>query len=118
MEVDSVKTSMRQAPDGFFLRETIVTYVQIADIFGAATLSVLGTERPPGMSTRHRIRAFGGGVLVFDQYGQVKYHITHPLKDGPRQLRRLEYLMANGGTAPQRGLRDRFAGLHRARAEA
>jgi hypothetical protein len=118
MEVDSVRSSTRQAPDGFFLRETIVTYVQIADIFGAATVSVLGTERPPGMSTRQRIRAFGGGVIVFDQYGQVKYHITHPLKDGPRQRRRLEYLMAHGGTAPQRGLRDRFAALHRARAEA
>jgi hypothetical protein len=117
IEVESVRPSIRQSPDGFFLRETIVSYVQIADIFGSATEAVLGCKRPPGMTTRHRIRAFGGGVLVFDQYGQIKYHIAHPLKDGARQRRRLEYLMDNGGTAP-RNLRDRFAALHRARAEA
>jgi hypothetical protein len=117
IEIESVASSMRQAPDGFFLRETIVTYVQIADIFGAAVQSVLGCERPEGMTTRERIRAFGGGVLVFDQYGQVKYHITHPLRDGPRQRRRLDYLMVHGGTGPPREDRDRFAALHRARAE-
>lgn len=115
--VESVRPSTRQGPDGFFLRETVVTYVQVADIFGAATESVLGTKRPPQMSTRERIRAYGGGVLVFDQYGQVKYHISHPLDDGARQYRRLEYLMSSGLLAPQRGLRNRFAGLHRARAE-
>lgn len=117
MEVESVHSSMRQSPDGFFLRETIVTYVQTADIFGAATESILGTERPEGMSSQERIRAFGGGVLIFDQYGQIKYHIAHRLDDGVRQRRRLEYLMARGGAAPQRRVRDRFASLHRARAE-
>ena len=70
------------------------------------------------MSTRQRIQAFGGGVIVFDQYGQIKYHIVHPLYDGPRQLRRLNYLAEHGGTAPRRDDRDRFAALHRARAEA
>jgi hypothetical protein len=117
MEVESVSGSVRQSPDGFFLRETIVAYVQTADIFGAAVESVLGCKRPEGMTTQEKIRAFGGGVLVFDQYGQVKYHIAHPLKDGPRQRRRLDYLMAHGGTGPQRLDRDRFAALHRARAE-
>jgi hypothetical protein len=117
MEVESVSGSTRQSPEGFFLRETIVTYVQTADIFGAAVKSVLGCERPEGMTTQERIRAFGGGVLIFDQYGKVKYHIVHPLNDGPRQRRRLDYLMAHGGTGPQRLDRDRFAALHRARAE-
>jgi hypothetical protein len=117
IEVESVSSSMRQAPDGFFLRETIVTYVQVADIFGAAVETVLGCKRPPDMATTERIQAFGGGVLVFNQYGQVKYHIAHPLYDGPRQRRRLDYLMAHGGTGRQRLDRDRFAALHRARAE-
>lgn len=117
IEVESVSTSTRQAPDGFFLRETIVTYTQVADIFGAAVKTILGCERPPDMTTRERIRAFGGGVLIFNQYGQVKYHIAHPMYDGPRQRRRLDYLMAHGGTGPQRLDRDRFAALHRARAE-
>lgn len=117
IEVESVCGSVRQSPDGFFLRETIVTYVQTADIFGAAVESVLGCKRPAAMSTRERIRAFGGGVLVFDQYGQVKYHIAHPLRDRLRQRRRLDYLMSHGGTGPVRQDRDRFAALHRARAE-
>lgn len=118
IEVQSVCSSMRQAPDGFFLRETIVSYVQVANIFGAAVKTVLDCDLPDGMSTRTRIQAFGGGVIVFDQYGLVKYHIAHPLRDGPRQRRRLDYLMAHGGTGPQRQDRDRFAALHRERAEA
>jgi hypothetical protein len=117
MKVESVHSSMRQSPDGFFLRETIVTYVQTADIFAAATKDVLGFKRPEGMSTQERIRAFGGGVLILDQYGQIKYHIVHRLNDKDRQRRRLEYLMMRGGAAPKRGMRDRFASLHRARAE-
>ena len=118
IEVDLPRPSIRQGPDGFFLKETIVAYIQKAELFGAEAQTILGCRLPEGMTTRQRIEAFGGGVLVFDQYGQIKYHIAHPLRAEQRQYARLEYLWQTGQTvAPPRAARDRFAGLHRARAE-
>jgi len=117
IEVDSVRSSTRQGPDGFFVKETVVTYVQTLDMFAAECKVLLGFERPDGMSTKQRLEVFGGGVIVFDQYGRIKYHIVHSLTDKDRQLRRLEYLVDMGEIAPHRGLRDRFSALHMARAE-
>lgn len=117
IEVDSVDPSVRQGPDGFFLKETIVSYRQRADLFGSEAGAILNCALPDGMTTRDRITAFGGGVLVFDQYGRIKYHIAHRLDDGKRQHARLAHLFDTGQTsAAMRGARDRFAGLHRARA--
>ena len=118
IEVDTPRPSIRQGPDGFFLKETIVPYIQRAELFGAEAQTILGCKLPSGMTTRQRIEAFGGGVLIFDQYGQIKYHIAHPMKAEKRQFARLQYLWDTGQTvAPPKGARDRFAGLHRARAE-
>jgi hypothetical protein len=118
IEVDQPRPSVRVGPDGFFLKETIVPYVQRAELFGSEVGAILGCARPDGMPTNRRLEAFGGGVLIFDQYGQIKYHIAHPLRAEKRQFARLQYLWETGRTiASDRGMRDRFAGLHRARAE-
>lgn len=118
IEVDTPRPSVRQGPDGFFLKETIVPYIQRAELFGAEVGAILGCARPEGMPPTRRIEAFGGGVLIFDQYGQIKYHIAHPLRAEKRQFARLQYLWDSGRTiVGARGARDRFAGLHRARAE-
>lgn len=115
--IDTVLPSTRHAPDGFVVKETIVTYVQVLDMFAAECKALLGFERPAGMPTTQRLQVFGGGAIVFDQYGRIKYHIPHRLRDMDRQRRRLEYLAGIGATAPRRGARSRFAALHRARAE-
>lgn len=118
IEVQPPSPSIRQGPDGFFLKETVVTYIQRAELFGAEVGAILGCGRPDGMRPTQRIEAFGGGVLIFDQYGQIKYHIAHPLRSEKRQFARLQYLWDTGLTiARPKGMRDRFAGLHRARAE-
>ena len=117
IEVDSVRPSIRQGPDGFFVRETVVTYVQVLDMFAAECKALLGFERPAGMSTRQRLQVFGGGTLIFDQYGRIKYHITHRLTDEPRQKARLEYLSEIDALAPRRRNRANMSALHRARSE-
>lgn len=118
IEVDQPRPSVRQGPDGFFLKETVVPYIQRAELFGAEVGKYLGCKLPEGMTTRQRIEAFGGGVLIFDQYGQIKYHVAHRLKAEKRQFARLQHLWDTGDTiARPRGARDRFAGLHRARAQ-
>ena len=112
-EVLSIDTAQRLGPDGIFLTETICQYIQRADLFGAETRWTLGCERPEGMSPKERVSAFGGGVLILDQYGQVKYHIATPLFSAARQRARLAHLGETGGLdARARPGRMRFAVTH------
>jgi hypothetical protein len=39
------------------------------------------------------VQVFGGGTVIFDQFGSAKYHQTKPLQDWQRQSRRLDYLV-------------------------
>ena len=112
-----MRPSIRHGPDGFMLHETICEYVQVAEMFGAELGSVLKIKLPTGMSTRQRVTAYGGGVLVFDQYGRVKYHIKRALTDAERQLRRLKYLWETGAMEAPPDPRNRFAMAHRERAQ-
>ena len=116
IEVDSVLPSVRHGPDGFLLKETVCTYVETAELFGAEVEKVLGVERPAGMPTTERVTAYGGGVIVFDQYGQIKFHIAHRLRS-PRQAYRLALLWDRGATAVAADRRNRFAVAHRTRME-
>ena len=95
-EVLTIEPAVRTGPDGILLHETICQYYQRVDIFGAEFESLLGAARPEGLSSRDRYTAFGGGVLVFDQYGQVKYHIANPIDDPERQQARARYLIDTG----------------------
>ena len=113
--IESVRPSVRQGPDGFFLRETVCEYVQVMRLFGAELMAMFGVERPEGMPTTQSISAYGGGTLVFDEYGRIKYHIVKPLRDGERQSERLKYLWENGLIDEPTMARSRFANLHRCR---
>lgn len=115
-EVLSIDPVARLGPDGITLHETVCQYVQRADIFGAEFESMLGAKRPDGMRTTDRFTAYGGGVLVLDQYGQVKYHIANGIFDGPRQRARGQYLVDTGqlGNADNAD-RLRFAVVHQQR---
>jgi len=118
-EVVSVDPSLRVDPDGIPFRETICQYIQMAHFFGAELQTLLRIKPlPEGFTTRTSADLFGGGVIIFDQYGRVKYHIANCLVDGPRQRRRLEYLRDTGQLRGRRDdARSRFANLHLARME-
>lgn len=113
--IASVRPSVRQGPDGFFLRETVCEYVQVMRLFGAEVTAALGIERPEGMPTTQSISAYGAGTLVFDEYGRIKYHVVKPLSDGKRQSARLKYLWETGLIDQPVMTRSRFANLHRCR---
>ena len=111
-----IAKSVDARPDGLLLRETVVEYWQVARIFGAEVKAILGCERPEGMTSRQSITAYGGGTLIFDQYGRVKYHISHPLFDRERQGARLEFLWRTGYFERSQQVRSRFSAIHRSRA--
>jgi len=148
--------------DGFVVRETVVTYYQVArltpDELAAVgvkapadylrRLAELDAERrqkreadaarrtarsavaPPDESPDEGADAsdddqgiltplYGGGVLIFDEYGHVKYWVHNDVF-GSSQQARLKYLWEEGLLlAKQDGARlraERLSSLHRARA--
>jgi len=63
---------------------------------------------------------YGGGVLIFDEYGRLKYHIHNDVFGGKRQTKRLKYLWGTGQLEARHDrarLRvDRLSTIHRMRA--
>jgi hypothetical protein len=124
IEVQSVRTSIRIGPDGFVLHETVADYIQILTLWTSELKSVLKITLPPEIPGNRRIRIFGGGILIFNEYGQLKYHIPDRLEDleRERQSERLKVLAEIGffeEPAPSRPASDsqsHFAQLHRSRA--
>lgn len=118
--VEAVRPAIRVGPDGFVVSESVADYVQIL-IGSAAELAAKGLELPPGLPATTPVKIFGGGTLIFDEFGGAKFHQRKPLSDWDRQSRRLAYLVGSGLRDP-RGrygfsfgtrLGQRFAEFHR-----
>lgn len=111
----SVRPCLRIAPDGFALRETIAEYVQALDL-SASELGPYGIAAPEGMPLETRLRLWGGGTLVFDEFGRIKFNVHNRLLNAERQTRRLRHLWEYGAFDEGASRRRRFAQLHRLRA--
>jgi hypothetical protein len=115
VEVQSVRSCIRIGPDGFTLRETVAEYVQIMTLQARELKAVLNIKPPPDLPDRMRIRIYGGGALIFDEYGQLKYKIANSIEDDNRQTARLKFLWETGALDSEQKASSRFAQLHRAR---
>jgi len=117
--VMSVRPCMRVAPDGFVLRETVAEWEQGMDVH-ARDLRRLGLRTPRGMPDATPVRLHGGGTLVFDDFGKLKFNV-HKRLIGPGQQRKLDEMWEQGGfRADEAELRTAapggyFAELHRQR---
>ncbi|TFV79240.1 hypothetical protein E4P39_00820 [Blastococcus sp. CT_GayMR19] len=98
--VERVLGSTRVGPDGLVVTEILADYTQ--------TLRTTAGELPPGitapagMAKDEVVELWGGGVLVFDQFGRFRLHQRQPLLDADRQNRRLQYLSTHGGHGTER----------------
>jgi hypothetical protein len=123
IEVQSVRPSVRVGPDGFLLHETVAEYIQILTLQANELNSALGITAPPGVAPLKRLRIFGGGALIFNEYGQLKYQIANRIEDAKRQQARLDWLAENGlfdapaEPRPPSGPQSQFANIHRLRVE-
>jgi hypothetical protein len=122
LKVEDVVPSTRIGPDGFIVSESVTDYVQQLEATFADALALSpGDFAPIRLPPETPVKFWGGGTIISDQFGRVKYHLTKRLDDWPRQARRLGYLV-------RRGIRDgsgrygfaygtpsgmRFANLHR-----
>jgi len=95
----SVRPCVRINPDdGFMLRETVAEYYQQLNI-EADELKQFGIKAPPALLKKFNKRSvtvYGGGALIFDEFGQVKFHIRNRILNPERQTRRLKYLWEYG----------------------
>jgi hypothetical protein len=122
--IQSVRPSIRQGSDGFFLRETVAEYTEIITLKASEVSSIRVPARGPYPATRvdvpdsvdpdQPVTLYGGGTLIFDEFGQLKYHIKNFL-DSHRQSERLENL-ATAGFFQDGDHQNRIARLHMQRA--
>lgn len=92
--VTSVRPVIRVSCDGTVLRETVAEYVQTLGVF-SPELASLGIRKPNGMRRSRMIRLYGGGALIFSEYGKLKYHIGTGVRSR-HQSERLQCLWDNG----------------------
>jgi hypothetical protein len=94
-QVQGVRLVARVAPDGLIVRETVVDYVQVRTVRGRE-LESMGLVRPPEVHPDRLLHIYGGGVLVFDEFGQLKYSIGNNVANTARQQPRLDFLARSG----------------------
>jgi hypothetical protein len=116
--VERVLSSTRVGPDGLVVTEILADYTQTLRTTAGALPP--GVAAPAGMAADDTVELWGGGVLVFDQFGRFRLHQRQPIFDGDRQTRRLQYLFdhdlrgrdGSWGASDGVGEKRRFALLH------
>jgi len=116
--IGGVRPCQRVDQDGFTIRETVADYVQILTLRADElhTIKIPGRkgriQKPDGLAGWRSVRLLGGGSLIFDEFGRLKYHIRNSLLSPERQTRRLKHLYESGHF-DQAGRRDAsFSQLH------
>jgi hypothetical protein len=112
--VTSVRPVVRVSNDQVVLRETVVEYVQSLKVW-ASELGNLDIARPEGMRTNRLVTLYGGGSLIFNEYGQLKFHIGTGVRSA-KQSQRLQSLWDRGHFADRDLSSARIARVHRDRA--
>jgi hypothetical protein len=114
--VAGVRPCLRVDQDGFTLRETVADYVQILTVRAGELddLELAGQKgrirKPKGLSPGKTVRLLGGGALLFDEFGQLKYHVRNAVLNPAKQNRRLQHLYDSGFFDRKR--EQGFASLH------
>ncbi len=106
-KVEAVWPCYRSASDGFFLRETVAVYSQRINL-AASELRQLGLKKPKDMPHDLPLTIYGGGTLIFDESGRLKYHVRNRVRNADRQNPRLKYLWQHGSLTGRKS----FAALH------
>jgi hypothetical protein len=114
--VESVRPCVRVSGDGFILRETVAEYVQVLRLHARDLHAFRGIKRPKGLAPDAAVTLYGGGVLIFDEFGQVKFHVHNRIDNRERQTQRLQELFDHGYYSEGARLLQRFSMMHRLRA--
>jgi hypothetical protein len=111
--VTAVHPTTRVSEDGIVLRETVVEYMQTLRAY-ARELPSLGLRCPPGLSGQTFVTLYGGGTLVFDDFGRLKFHIGTGVRSDSQNAR-LQSLYDQGAFNRDAVEHTRFGALHQRR---
>ena len=111
MKVQSVRPCLRVSPDGFIVRETVAEYVQMTTL-RADELPPLGINILPEIPDEMEITLYGGGTLIFDEYGKLKYHIANSIFSRTHQPERIKYLWRYGYIGDPAYTENAFSRMH------
>src|SRR5262249_50453596 len=106
-KVEAVWPCDRAGADGFYLRETVAVYSQRVKL-EARELRRFGLKKQKDMPGGLSITLYGGGNLMFEESGRLKYHVRNRIANAARQNPRLEYLWEHGALTGKKS----FAALH------
>lgn len=112
-QVISVRPCMRMAPDGVPVQETIAEYLQVAEL-RADELQRLHIDPPDDMPPDTKLTLHGGGTLIFDEFGGLKFKVTNRVDHPVHQTERIKYLWEHGAFRGK-STSAHFAELHRLR---
>ena len=112
--MQSVASCLRVGSDGLLGRETVALYFQTiaAEPAELVKYRIRTTDELPVTGP---ITLYGGGTLVFDESGRLKYHVVKRLLDGGRQSRWLDACSRSGYFKRRRARVSPFAEMHRQR---
>lgn len=115
-QVESIRPCLRIGPDGFAVRETIAEYVEMVTL-QASELESFNIAPPDGMADNYEVTLYGGGTLIFDEYGRLKYQIRRRVFSPDKQTEKLQHLWENGYFSGDSRLRKvSFSQMHMQRA--
>ena len=107
----------RNPDDGFALRESVAEYYQqVAVRADELERRPWRIRKPKDMPADTRVTLHGGGTLIFDEYGRLKFNIHNRLDNSELQGRRVADLWRYGALASGSLKRRRFSYIHRQRA--
>jgi hypothetical protein len=116
--VEAVRPCLRVDQDGFTLRETVADYIQILTVRAdeLTKIDIPGRperiEKPEGLGDWKQVRLLGGGALIFDEFGRLKYHIHNAVLNPLKQTERLRHLFLAGFFDHPEGAATSFEALH------
>jgi hypothetical protein len=112
-KVISVRPCTRQSSEGFILRETVAEYVQIVNVTAKELSGAIG-HPIPDRRDEDQIRLYGGGTLIFNEFGRLQHHAQNPIpdlvKNRDQLLKLVEWGLFDGATSA------RFSQMHLKRA--
>lgn len=112
MKVQSVRPCVRVGPDGFTVRETVAEYIQMTELRfdELADVGIVNVEGDIPLD--QEITLYGSGTLIFDEYGQLKYHIKNSLFSQDKQAGRVAYLWKAGYYSDPTYTKNLFSRMH------
>ena len=110
LRVEGLRPARRVGPDGLIVEEVVCDYVQVLELTAGQARGLADEIRAKDPTSRTQLEMpdesalasevplqfWGGGTIIFDQFGRAKLHQRKDLDDWKRQSARIDHLLRKG----------------------